>query len=153
MALHSTRRNAFRERGWHADSDSRRTLQIAIRRRSVQTAPGLSQYGSRPNHRLFIAAAKFGRAPGSKGKAPVLPGSFALLVIDERRLRIDSGHMTPPFRLTLLLFVSLGWTAEAPAAAKDTGPDHYRARRASLARIHALEGPPQRYGRFEVRVT
>jgi hypothetical protein len=33
------------------------------------------------NHRLFVASAKFGEAPGG-GRAPVLPGSFALLVIE-----------------------------------------------------------------------
>ena len=35
------------------------------------------------NHRLFVAAAKFGPAPtGGRGRGPVLPGSFNLLVIE-----------------------------------------------------------------------
>jgi hypothetical protein len=32
------------------------------------------------NHRLFVASAKFG--PTGKGRAPVLPGSFTLMVIE-----------------------------------------------------------------------
>ena len=34
-------------------------------------------------HRLFVAAAKFGPAPaGGRGRGPVLPDSFSLLVIE-----------------------------------------------------------------------
>lgn len=35
------------------------------------------------NHRLFVASAKFGPAPaGGRGRGPVLPGSFTLMVIE-----------------------------------------------------------------------
>jgi hypothetical protein len=34
------------------------------------------------NHRLYLASAKFGPAPGGRGRAPVLPGTFAVLVIE-----------------------------------------------------------------------
>ena len=34
------------------------------------------------NHRIFVAAAKFGEAPGGRGRRPVLPGTFELLVIE-----------------------------------------------------------------------
>ena len=35
------------------------------------------------NHRLFLASAKFGPLPaGGRGRGPVLPGSFTLLVIE-----------------------------------------------------------------------
>jgi hypothetical protein len=38
------------------------------------------------NHRLFVASAKFGPAPaGGRGRGPVLPDSFALLVIERDR--------------------------------------------------------------------
>jgi DNA-binding beta-propeller fold protein YncE len=37
------------------------------------------------NHRLFVAAAKFGTAPaGGRGRGPLLPDSFALLVIERQ---------------------------------------------------------------------
>jgi hypothetical protein len=37
-------------------------------------------------HRIFIAAAKFEPAPaGGRGRAPVLPGSFAVLVVERDR--------------------------------------------------------------------
>ena len=35
------------------------------------------------NHRVFIVAAKFGPAPaGGRGRGPVEPGSFSLLVVE-----------------------------------------------------------------------
>ena len=35
------------------------------------------------NHRVYLVSAKFGEAPaGGRGRAPVLPGSFALMVIE-----------------------------------------------------------------------
>ena len=35
------------------------------------------------NHRVYVVSAKFGEAPaGGRGRAPVLPGSFALMVIE-----------------------------------------------------------------------
>jgi hypothetical protein len=34
------------------------------------------------NHRLFVAFAKFGPAPGGRGRAPVLPGTFGVMTIE-----------------------------------------------------------------------
>jgi len=35
------------------------------------------------NHRIFLAAAKFGQAPaGGRGRPPVLPNTFSVLVIE-----------------------------------------------------------------------
>jgi hypothetical protein len=35
------------------------------------------------NHRVFLVSAKFGSLPaGTKGRPPVLPGSFTLMVIE-----------------------------------------------------------------------
>jgi DNA-binding beta-propeller fold protein YncE len=52
---------------------------------TVQTAPASRNMGLDPtNHRIFIAAAKFGPAPASgRGRGPVLPDSFSLLVIEK----------------------------------------------------------------------
>jgi DNA-binding beta-propeller fold protein YncE len=51
---------------------------------SVQTPQGSRNMGLDPtNHRVFVAGAKFGPAPaGGRGRGPVLPGSFALMVIE-----------------------------------------------------------------------
>jgi hypothetical protein len=50
---------------------------------TVQTPVASRNMGLDPtNHRLFLASAKFGPAPGGRGRAPVLPDSFALLVIE-----------------------------------------------------------------------
>jgi len=51
---------------------------------SVQTPPGARNMGLDPtNHRVFIVSAKFGPAPaGGRGRGPVLPGSFTLMVIE-----------------------------------------------------------------------
>ena len=51
---------------------------------TLQTAPGARNMGLDPtNHRLFLVSAKFGPAPaGSRGRGPVLPGSFTLMVVE-----------------------------------------------------------------------
>jgi len=51
---------------------------------TVQTAPAARNMGLDPtNHRLFLVSAKFGPAPASgRGRGPVLPGSFTLMVIE-----------------------------------------------------------------------
>jgi DNA-binding beta-propeller fold protein YncE len=51
---------------------------------TVQTPTGSRNMGLDPtNHRLFVASGKFGPAPaGGRGRGPVLPGSFAVLVIE-----------------------------------------------------------------------
>ena len=51
---------------------------------NVQTPAGSRNMGLDPtNHRVFIVSAKFGPAPVSgTGKAPVMPGSFTLMVIE-----------------------------------------------------------------------
>jgi DNA-binding beta-propeller fold protein YncE len=51
---------------------------------TVQTPPGSRNMGLDPtNHRLFVAAAKFGPAPAGGKRGPVLPGTFELLVIEQ----------------------------------------------------------------------
>ena len=51
---------------------------------TVQTAPASRNMGLDPtNHRVFIVSAKFGAAPaGGRGRTPVLPGTFSLLVVE-----------------------------------------------------------------------
>jgi hypothetical protein len=51
---------------------------------NVQTPPGSRNMGLDPtNHRVFVAGAKFGPVPaGGRGRGPVLPGSFTLMVIE-----------------------------------------------------------------------
>jgi DNA-binding beta-propeller fold protein YncE len=51
---------------------------------NVQTPVGARNMGLDPNnHRVFIVSAKFGPVPaGGRGRAPVLPGSFTLTVIE-----------------------------------------------------------------------
>jgi len=51
---------------------------------NVQTPQGARNMGLDPsNHRVFIVSAKFGPASvGAKGRGPVLPGSFTLMVIE-----------------------------------------------------------------------
>jgi outer membrane protein assembly factor BamB len=51
---------------------------------TVQTAQASRNMGLDPtNHRVFIVSAKFGAVPaGGRGRAPVLPGTFALMVIE-----------------------------------------------------------------------
>ncbi len=50
----------------------------------VQTPQGSRNMGLDPtNHRVFVVSAKFGPVPaGGRGRGPVLPGSFALMVIE-----------------------------------------------------------------------
>jgi len=51
---------------------------------TVQTPPASRNMGLDPaNHKVFIVGAKFGPAPaGGRGRAPVLPGTFSLMVIE-----------------------------------------------------------------------
>jgi DNA-binding beta-propeller fold protein YncE len=51
---------------------------------TVQTPQGSRNMGLDPvNHRIFLASAKFGDPPaGGRGRRPVLPGTFTLLVIE-----------------------------------------------------------------------
>jgi len=51
---------------------------------TLTTAPGSRNMGLDPtNHRIFVAAAKFGPAPANgRGRGPLVPGSFSLLVIE-----------------------------------------------------------------------
>lgn len=50
---------------------------------TLQTPQNSRNMGLDPtNHRLFVPSAKFGPPPAGKGKGPVLPGSFALMVIE-----------------------------------------------------------------------
>jgi DNA-binding beta-propeller fold protein YncE len=60
------------------DPDQYRVLE------NVQTPQGSRNMGLDPtNHRVFVVSAKFGPAPTTgRGRPPVLPGSFALLVIE-----------------------------------------------------------------------
>ena len=49
---------------------------------NVETPQGARNMGIDPtNHRVFIVSAKFGEAAG-RGRPPVLPGSFTLMVIE-----------------------------------------------------------------------
>jgi DNA-binding beta-propeller fold protein YncE len=56
---------------------------------TVQTPTGSRNMGLDPtNHRIFVASAKFGPPPANgRGRAPVLPGTFALLVIERDSTR------------------------------------------------------------------
>jgi DNA-binding beta-propeller fold protein YncE len=50
---------------------------------TIETPKASRNMGLDPtNHRLYLASAKFGPAPGGRGRAPVLPGTFAVLVIE-----------------------------------------------------------------------
>ena len=52
---------------------------------TLQTPVGSRNMGLDPtNHRVFVASAKFGPAPaGGRGRGPVLPDTFAVLVIEK----------------------------------------------------------------------
>jgi hypothetical protein len=54
---------------------------------TVQTAPGARNMGLDPTtHQVFLVSAKFGAAPaGGRGRGPVLPGSFQLMVVEAAR--------------------------------------------------------------------
>ena len=63
----------------HQDSpDQYRVVQ------SLQTPPGSRNMGLDPMaHRIFVASGKFGPVPaGGRGRGPVLPDSFAVLVVE-----------------------------------------------------------------------
>lgn len=63
----------------HQDTpDQYRVLQTLV------TPQGSRNMGLDPtNHRVFVVSAKFGEAPaGGRGRGPVLPGSFTLMVIE-----------------------------------------------------------------------
>ena len=50
---------------------------------TVQTAPLARNMGLDPtNHRVFLVSAKFGPPPSGRGRGPVLPDSFALMVVE-----------------------------------------------------------------------
>jgi hypothetical protein len=50
---------------------------------TVQTAPAARNMGLDPtNHRVFLVSATFGPATGPRGRGPVLPGTFTLMVIE-----------------------------------------------------------------------
>jgi DNA-binding beta-propeller fold protein YncE len=51
---------------------------------TVETPQGSRNMGLDPtNHRVFVVSAKFGDPPaGGRGRRPVLPGTFTLLVIE-----------------------------------------------------------------------
>src|SRR5262249_1154576 len=50
---------------------------------TVQTSVGSRNMGLDPaNHRIFVAAAKFGAPPSGRGRGPVVQGSFSVLVIE-----------------------------------------------------------------------
>jgi len=53
---------------------------------SIDTPPFSRNMGLDPtNHRIFIVSAKFGPAPaGGRGRGPMVPDSFALMVIERR---------------------------------------------------------------------
>ena len=63
----------------HQDSpDSYHVIQ------TVESPRGSRNMGLDPtNHRIFVAAAKFGEAAGGRGRRPVLPDTFELLVIEK----------------------------------------------------------------------
>jgi DNA-binding beta-propeller fold protein YncE len=63
---------------------------------TVETPQGSRNMGLDPtNHRLFVASAKFGPAPGGRGRAPVMPGTFSLMVIERVQARAQSRSATP----------------------------------------------------------
>jgi hypothetical protein len=37
------------------------------------------------NHRVFLVSGKFGPAPAGRGRAPALPGTFTLMVVERAR--------------------------------------------------------------------
>ncbi len=50
---------------------------------TIETPQGSRNMGLDPTtHRIFLASAKFGPPPSGRGRAPVLPDSFAVLVVE-----------------------------------------------------------------------
>ena len=73
------------ECGRHADGDSSgRARPVSRRPDRCRPPPAARNMGLDPtNHRVFLVSAKFGPAPaGGRGRGPVLPGSFTLMVIE-----------------------------------------------------------------------
>src|SRR4029079_18972764 len=68
----------------HQDSADRYTVT-----QTLQTSPGSRNMGlDQTTHRLYVAAARLGPAPThGRGRAPVLPDSFSLLVIERSPAR------------------------------------------------------------------
>jgi DNA-binding beta-propeller fold protein YncE len=56
---------------------------------TLQTAPAARNMGLDPtNHRVFLVSAKFGEVPaGGRGRGPVVPGSFTLMVVEREAVR------------------------------------------------------------------
>ncbi len=55
---------------------------------TVQTPEGSRNMGLDPfNHRVFVVSAKFGPTPQGARRGPVLPGSFALMVIEREPVK------------------------------------------------------------------
>ena len=53
---------------------------------TVPTPTGSRNMGLDPTtHRIFLASGKFGPAPPGRGRAPLLPGTFAVIVIEKLR--------------------------------------------------------------------
>jgi DNA-binding beta-propeller fold protein YncE len=52
---------------------------------TIKTPEGSRNMGLDPTtHRVFVVSAKFGPAPAGRGRPPVLPGTFALMVIERK---------------------------------------------------------------------
>jgi DNA-binding beta-propeller fold protein YncE len=52
---------------------------------TVQTQPGSRNMGLDPtNHRIYIVGAKFGPVPEGRGRPPVLPGTFSMMVVEQQ---------------------------------------------------------------------
>ena len=52
---------------------------------TIKTPEGSRNMGLDPTtHRVFVVSARFGPAPAGRGRAPVLPGTFALMVIEQK---------------------------------------------------------------------
>ncbi len=64
----------------HQDTPDRYTVV-----QTLQTAVGSRNMGLDPaNHRIYVVSAKFGPAPaGGRGRGPMEPGSFSLMVIEQ----------------------------------------------------------------------
>jgi hypothetical protein len=53
---------------------------------TLQTAPAARNMGLDPaTHRLYLVSAQFGPVPpGGRGRGPVLPGTFTLMVVERQ---------------------------------------------------------------------
>jgi len=62
--------------------DSPNSYRVA---QTIKTPEGSRNMGLDPTtHRVFVVSAKFGPAPAGRGRPPVLPGTFALMVIERK---------------------------------------------------------------------